>query len=52
MAEDAAHRDDLAFVMERVSQDVMEDERGRPDCDASIGKTQLRGGIEILFAEA
>jgi len=52
MAEDTAHRDDLAFVMESVSQDVMEDERGRTDRDVSIGKMQLRGGIEILLAKA
>ena len=52
MTEDTAHRDDLAFVMERVSEDVVEDERGRPDRDISIGKMQLRGGIEVLLAKA
>jgi len=31
MAKDTAHRDDLAFVMEGVSEDVMQDECGRPD---------------------
>jgi transposase-like protein len=36
IAQDTAHRDDLAVVMESVSQDVMEDECGRPDRDVSI----------------
>jgi len=52
MAQDTAHSDDLAFVMESVGEDVMEDERGRPDRDVSIREMQLRGGIEILLAKA
>jgi hypothetical protein len=38
--------------MEGVSQDVMEDEGGRPDRDVSIGEMQLRGGNEVLLARA
>ena len=51
IAQDTAHRDDLAFVMESVSQDVMEDDGGRPDRDVSIGEMQLRGGNEVLLAK-
>ena len=52
IAQDTTHRDDLAFVMESVSQDVMEDECGRPDREVSIGEMQLRGGNEVLLAKA
>ena len=52
IAQDTAHRDDLASVVESVSQDVMEDECGRPDRDVSVGEMQLRGGNEFLLAKA
>ena len=52
VAQDTAHRDDLAFVMESVSQDVMEDECGRPDRNVSIREMQLRGDNEVLLAKA
>ena len=51
IAQDTTHRDDLAFVMESVSQDVMEDDAGRPNRDVSIGEMQLRGGNEVLLAK-
>jgi len=47
----AAHRDDLAFVMKSVGQDVMQDECGRADGDVSVGETELLIRVELLIGE-
>ena len=52
IAEGAAHGDDLAFVMEGVGEDVVEDERRGADGGVSVGKMQLRVAVEVLLAEA
>lgn len=52
MAEDAAHGDDLAFVMEGVGEDVMEDEGRRADGRISIGEPEFGVAVEVQLAEA
>jgi hypothetical protein len=52
IAEGAAHCNDLTFVVESVGEDVVEDERWGADGGVSVGKMQLRTGVEMLLAEA
>jgi hypothetical protein len=52
IAQDTAHGDDLALVMEGVSQHVMKDECGCPHRAVSIGEMQLCGSNQALLAEA
>jgi hypothetical protein len=52
MAEDAAHRDDLPFVMKGMSEDVMKDERGRTDGGVSIGEMEGGISVELLVRQA
>ncbi len=52
IAQDAAHGDDLALVMEGVGQDVMKDQGGRPDRNVAIREMELFRGNEVLLAEA
>ena len=52
MAERAAHRDNLPLVMERMREDVMEDERGRADDGVSIGKMKVCIGDELEISQA
>src|ERR1700758_5508373 len=47
----AAHRDDLAFVMKSMGQDVMQDECGRADRDISVGEMELLIRVELLIGE-
>lgn len=51
VAENAAHRDDLAFVVESVGEDVMEDERRSADSCVSVGEMKFGGGIELVLGE-
>jgi hypothetical protein len=48
----AAHGNDLALVMERMGQDMMEDERRSADGAVSIGEMKFRIGIELLICQA
>ncbi len=52
MAQGSAHGDDLAFVMEGVGEDVVEDERRGADGGVSVGEMHLRVAVEVLLAEA
>jgi len=52
VAQDATRGHDLAFVMEGVGEDVMKDQRGSADGDISVGKAQLRIGVELLIRYA
>ena len=45
VAQQAAHGDDLTFVVESVCEQVMENERWCPDGDLSIGEMQFRIGV-------
>jgi len=48
----AAHGNDLALVMERVSQNMVQDERRSADGAVSVGKVKFRIGIERLICQA
>lgn len=51
MAEEAAHGDDLTFVMEGVGEDVVEDEGWSTDGDVSVGEVQGCGCVELQVGE-
>jgi hypothetical protein len=51
ITQDPAHRNDLAFVMKGVGQDVMKDERRRADRGVSIREMQFYPSIQVLLAE-
>jgi hypothetical protein len=46
-----AHGNDLAFVMKRMRQDMMKDERRSADGDVPVGEMKLRIGIELLIGQ-
>jgi hypothetical protein len=50
MAEETAHRDDLAFVVEGVREDVMQHERRSAVKDA-VREAELGVGVELLIGE-
>ena len=52
MAERAAHRHNLPLVMERMREDVMENERGRTDGGVSVGKMKICIGDELEISQA
>jgi hypothetical protein len=52
MAEGAAHRDNLAFVMEGVGEDVVKHEGRRADSGVSIRETECGVAVELLIVEA
>ena len=51
MTQRTAHGNDLAFVMKRMRQDMMKDERRGTDGDIPIGEMKLRVGIELLIGQ-
>jgi hypothetical protein len=52
MTQLAAHGNDLALVVERMGQNMMEDERRSADGVVSIGEMKFRIGIELLIRQA
>ena len=52
MAQGAAHGDDLAFVMEGVSQDVMKNKRWSSDGRLPVREMQFCICIELLVCQA
>lgn len=51
MSKRAAHRNDLAFVVKGVCEDMVEDECWSPNGAVSIGKMKLRVGVELLIRQ-
>jgi len=52
VAECAAHRHDLAFVVEGVGKDVMQDERWSADGAVSVRKMKFGVGVQSLVSES
>lgn len=52
VAECAAHRHDLAFVVEGVGKDVMQDERWSADGAVSVRKMKFGVGVQLLVSES
>src|ERR1700721_74934 len=52
MAQFAAHGNDLPLVMERMGQNMVEDECRSADCGGSIGEMKFRIDIELLIRQA
>jgi hypothetical protein len=52
MAQFAAHSDHLAFVMEGMGQNVVDDECRSADGGASIGEMKFRFSTELLIRQA
>src|ERR1700722_13363622 len=46
-----AHRNDLAFVMEGMRQDMMKNKRRGADGDVPIGEMKVRISIELLIGQ-
>ena len=52
MAQFSAHRNDLAFVMEGMGENVMQNESRRADGFVSIGEMKFRIRVELLICQA
>jgi len=51
MTEGPAHGNDLAFVMESVGQNMMQDKGGGADGSVSVGEMKVYIEVELLIGE-